>query len=49
LKGSVELMGKNESRTVVVNEGYRVAVAKDGKLSEPQKIDISNLERWWQK
>jgi len=49
LEGGVELKSKNETRTVVVNEGYRVAVAKDGKLSDPEKIDISNLERWWEK
>jgi ferric-dicitrate binding protein FerR (iron transport regulator) len=49
LEGGVELKSKNETRTVVVNEGYRAAVAKDGKLSEPEKIDISNLERWWEK
>jgi ferric-dicitrate binding protein FerR (iron transport regulator) len=45
LEGSVEVKRKNEDRTVVVNEGYRVAAAKDGKLSEPEKIDISNLDR----
>lgn len=49
LEGGVELKSKNENRTVVVNEGYRAAVAKDGKLSEPEKIDSSNLERWWEK
>lgn len=49
LEGVVELKSKKENRTVLVNEGYRSAVAKDGKLSEPEKIDISNLERWWEK
>jgi hypothetical protein len=49
LEGDVELKSKKENRTIVVNEGYRAAVAKDGKLSEPQKIDIANLERWWEK
>jgi ferric-dicitrate binding protein FerR (iron transport regulator) len=49
LRGSVELKSKKENRTIVVNEGYRTAVAKDGKLLEPQKIDIANLERWWEK
>jgi len=49
LEESVELKSKNENRTVVVNEEYRVAAAKDGKLSEPEKIDLSNLERWWEK
>ena len=49
LEGGVELKSKKENRTIVVNEGYRAAVAKDGKLSEPQKIDIANLERWWEK
>ena len=45
----LELKSKNENRTVVVNEGYRAAVAKGGKLSEPEKIDMSNLDRWWEK
>lgn len=49
LEGSVELKSKNENRIVVVNEGYRATVAKDGKLSEPEEIDISNLDRGWEK
>jgi len=44
LEGSVELKSKNENRIVVVNEGYRVVAVKDGKLSEPEEIDISNLD-----
>lgn len=49
LEGGVELKSKKENRTVLVNEGYRAAVAKDGKLSEPEKIDLSKIERWWEK
>ena len=49
LEGSVEVKSKKENRTAVVNEGYRAAVSKDGKLSEPEKIDISELDRWWEK
>ncbi len=49
LEGGVELKSKKETRTVVVNEGYRATVAKDGILSGPDKIDIANLERWWEK
>ena len=49
LEGSVELESKKETRTVVVNEGCRAAVAINGQLSEPGKIDMSNLERWWEK
>lgn len=49
LEGIVELNIKNENRTVVVPEGWRAAVAKDGKLSDLEMIDISNLERWWEK
>ena len=49
IEGDVELKSKNETRTVVVNEGYRAAVSKDGKLSELGKIDLSNLERWWER
>jgi hypothetical protein len=31
------------------DEAYRAAVAEDGKLSDPEKIDISNLEMRWEK
>jgi len=49
LEGGVELKSRNETRTVVVNEGYRAAVAKGGILSDPEKIDLSKIERWWEK
>ncbi len=49
LEGSVEIKSKIGNITIVVNEGYRVAAVKDGKLSEPEKIEISNLDRGWEK
>ncbi len=36
-------------RTMIINAGHKGAVAKDGKLSEPEKIDLSKIERWWEK
>jgi ferric-dicitrate binding protein FerR (iron transport regulator) len=49
LEGSAGLKSNKKNRTVVVNEGHRATIAKNGKLSEPEEIDLSNLYRWWEK
>lgn len=49
LEGSVEMKEIKGKKIIIVNEGNKAAVAKDGKLSEPQKIDLSKIERWWEK
>jgi hypothetical protein len=49
LEGSVEMKGIKGERTIVVHEGNKGAVTRDGKLSEPEKIDISNVEKWWER
>jgi hypothetical protein len=49
LEGNVEMRGIKGAKTVVVNAGYKGTTTKDGILSEPQKIDISTIERWWEK
>jgi len=49
LEGSVEMYGVKGEKTIIVNAGNKGTVTKDGKLSEPEKIDISNLEKWWER
>jgi hypothetical protein len=49
LEGSVEMKGNEGDKTIVVNAGYKGSITKDGIVSEPQKMDMSKLERWWEK
>lgn len=47
LEGSIELKGTQNDKTVIINEGYKGIVTINGEILEPQKIDISNIEKWW--
>jgi hypothetical protein len=49
VEGCVEMKGTKEDKTVMVNAGYRCTASKDGILSEPRKVDLSNPEKWWEK
>jgi hypothetical protein len=49
LEGSVEMRGTKGEKIIIVNSGYKGTVTKGGKLSEPEKIDLSKIERWWEK
>jgi hypothetical protein len=49
LEGSVEMKGIKEGNTILVNAGYKVTATKDGFLSDPKKIDLTTIERWWEK
>lgn len=49
LDGSVEMRGTKGDKTIIVNAGYKGTTTKGGILSDPEKIDLSNLERWWEK
>jgi len=49
LEGSVEMKGIKGDKTIIVNAGYKGTAAKDGILSDPEKIDLSKIERWWEK
>jgi len=49
LEGIVEMRGIKGDKTIVVEEGYKCTATKGGILSDPEKIDIANLERWWEK
>lgn len=48
LEGSVEMKGVKGEKTIIVNAGHRVAVTEDGILLDPEKIDLSKTERWWE-
>ena len=49
LEGSVEMKGTKGDKTVIVNAGYKGAATKGGILSDPEKIDLSKIERWWER
>jgi len=49
LEGIVEMRGIKGDKTIVVDEGHKCTATKGGILSDPEKIDMSNLERWWEK
>jgi hypothetical protein len=49
LEGSVEMRGTKGEKIIIVNVGYKGTATKGGKLSEPEKIDLSKIERWWEK
>jgi len=49
LEGSVEMKGTKGKKTIIVNAGYKGTATKDAVLLEPQKIDLSKIERWWEK
>jgi ferric-dicitrate binding protein FerR (iron transport regulator) len=48
LEGSVEMKGIKGGKTIIVNAGYKGTATKDGILSDPQQIDLSTIERWWE-
>jgi hypothetical protein len=48
LEGSVEIKGIKEGNTIIVNAGYKATVTKDGILSDPEKIDLTKIVRWWE-
>ena len=49
LGGSVEMRGTKGEKTIIVNAGYKGTATKGGILSDPEKIDLSKIERWWEK
>ena len=49
LEGSVEMSGTKGEKIIIVNAGYKGTVTKDGILSDPEKLDLSKIERWWEK
>ena len=49
LEGSVEMKGTKGDKTIIVNAGYKGTATKGGILSDPEKIDLSKIERWWER
>ncbi len=49
LEGSVEMKGTKGEKTIIVDAGYKGTATKDGILSDPEKIDLTKIERWWEK
>lgn len=52
LEGSVEVRSaheKNGDVSLMVDAGYRIQASNDGIISEPEKIDMTEIERWWEK
>jgi ferric-dicitrate binding protein FerR (iron transport regulator) len=52
LEDSVEVRGVHDKKNDVarmVYAGYRLKSSKDGIISEPEKIDLDGIERWWEK
>lgn len=47
LEGSVELTGLKSSKTILVESGYKGIIDLRGEVSEPTRIEISNIEKWW--
>lgn len=51
LEDSVAVRRAHESIgdvTLMVNEGYRIKVSANGIFSKPEKIDTTEIERWWE-
>jgi hypothetical protein len=49
LDGTVEMTRLRDKEGVPVNAGYRITATADGTLSEPEKIDTTEIGRWWEK
>jgi len=47
MEGSVELTGLKSGKSIIVEGGNKGNITPDGKISEPIKIEISNIEKWW--
>ena len=47
IEGSVEMKLLNDYKTILINAGERGMVNKEGILSDIIKIDLSELENWW--
>ena len=46
LEGAIEASDLKGEKRVLVEEGFKVIMTKDG-ISEPQKI--TEIEKWWEK
>ncbi len=49
LEGTVEVKAIKGEKTFLVDAGNRIHVTKDGDISNPEKIDLKKIKRWWEK
>jgi hypothetical protein len=48
MEGSVELKGYGSEASIIIEAGFRGGVTPEGIISGPEKIDLTNLEKWWE-
>ena len=49
LEGVVDVKATKGDEIFSVDAGYRIRTTKDGILSNPEKIDLKKIKRWWEK
>jgi len=49
LEGTVDVKTIKEDEIFSVDAGYRIRASKDGVISNPEKIDLMKMERWWER
>ena len=49
LEGAVEVRAIKKGGSVSVTSGYAIRVAKEGAISNPEKIDPLKFDRWWER
>ncbi len=48
MEGSVELTELKSGKSIIVEGGNKGNIITNGEISEPIKIDISSIEKWWE-
>jgi hypothetical protein len=48
MEGSVELKGYGSEASILIEAGFKGRVTPEGIISGPDKIDLTNLEKWWE-
>jgi hypothetical protein len=48
MEGSVELKGYGSEASILIEAGFKGGVTPEGIISGPEKIDLINLEKWWE-
>jgi len=49
LEGTVDVKTIKEDEIFSVDAGYRIRASKDGVISNPEKIDLMKIKRWWER
>ncbi len=48
LEGIVEMKSANGSNAILINAGQKGIIKDEGNISEPTKIDVTKLGKWWE-